>query len=79
MHRLKDPDGNLAVVRYSRKNKSQYVMTEVDGKATGWTAHYEGGKWVEEAKKKAAPKKKAAAKKAPAKSKAKAKVKKDDE
>lgn len=54
-------------------------MTEVDGKATGWTAHYEGGKWVEEAKKKAAPKKKAAAKKAPAKSKAKAKVKKDDE
>ncbi len=74
----KDPDGNLAIVRYSRKNKSQYVMTEVDGKATGWTAHYEGGKWVEEAKKKAAPKKKAAAKKAPAKSKAKAKVKKDD-
>ena len=74
-----DPDGNLAVVRYSRKNKEQYVMTEVDGKATGWTAHYVAGKWVEEAKKKAAPKKKAAAKKAPAKTKAKAKTKKDDE
>ncbi len=40
-----DPDGNLAVVRYSRKNKEQYVMTEVDGKATGWTAHYVAGKW----------------------------------
>ena len=46
----KDPDGNLAVVRYSRKNKSQYVMTEVDGKATGWKATYQNGKWVEEEK-----------------------------
>ena len=53
-------------------------MTEIDGKATGWTAHYEAGKWVEEAKKKAAPKKKAAAKKAPAKAKPKAKAKKDE-
>jgi len=52
-----DPDGNLAIVRYSRKNKSQYVMTEVEGKATGWTAIYEEGKWVETlAKKKAAKK-----------------------
>jgi DNA topoisomerase-1 len=42
----KDPDGNLAVVRYSRKNKEQYVMTEVDKKATGWTAHYVDNKWV---------------------------------
>ncbi|KPH58292.1 type I DNA topoisomerase [Pseudoalteromonas sp. NEC-BIFX-2020_002] len=79
----KDPDGNLAVVRYSRKNKEQYVMTEVEGKATGWTAHYNAGKWVEEAKKKAAPKKKAAAKKPAAKKavakKAPAKVKKDAE
>lgn len=58
-----DPDGNQAVVRYSRKSKEQYVMTEVDGKATGWTAKYVQGKWVEEAKTKAAPKKKAAAKK----------------
>ncbi|MBD1582442.1 type I DNA topoisomerase [Pseudoalteromonas sp. S16_S37] len=46
----KDEDGNLAVVRYSRKTKSQYVMTEVDGKATGWKATYEKGKWVEESK-----------------------------
>ena len=42
-----DSNGNLAIVRYSRKNKSQYVMTEVEGKATGWSAIYEGGKWLE--------------------------------
>ena len=54
----KDPDGNLAIVRYSRKNKEQYVMTEIEKKATGWTAHYEGGKWVEAQKAKRATKKK---------------------
>ncbi|MFR9718092.1 type I DNA topoisomerase [Aeromonas diversa] len=42
-----DADGNPAVVRFSRKTKEQYVMTEVNGKATGWTAHYDGGRWVE--------------------------------
>ncbi len=57
-----DPDGNLAVVRYSRKTKSQYVMTEVEGKATGWNAKYVEGKWVEELAKKKAPKAKAKAK-----------------
>ncbi|MBL1377919.1 type I DNA topoisomerase [Zobellella iuensis] len=40
-----DPEGNKAVVRFSRKNKEQYVMTEVNKKATGWTAHYTDGKW----------------------------------
>ena len=65
----KDPEGNLAVVRYSRKTKSQYVMTEVEGKATGWNAKYIDGKWVEELAKKKAPK-------AKAKAKPKAKVKK---
>jgi DNA topoisomerase-1 len=58
-----DPDGNNAVVRYSRKSKEQYVMSEVEGKATGWTAKYGSGKWLEEAKKKVAPKKKATPKK----------------
>lgn len=53
-----DSEGNLAIVRYSRKNKSQYVMTEIDKKATGWTATYEGGKWVEHQKAKRATKKK---------------------
>ena len=57
-----DPEGNLAVVRYSRKTKSQYVMTEVEGKATGWNAKYIEGKWVEELAKKKAPKAKAKAK-----------------
>lgn len=41
----KDTEGNPAIVRFSRKTKEQYVMTEKDGKATGWAAYYEGGKW----------------------------------
>ena len=32
-------------------------MTEIEKKATGWTAHYEGGKWVENQKAKRATKK----------------------
>ncbi|MCI0507281.1 MAG: type I DNA topoisomerase [Gammaproteobacteria bacterium] len=71
-----DDEGNPTIVRYSRKNKEQYLMTEVDGKATGWVAHYQNGKWVSNkaeekpsakkqspAKKKTAAKKKKAAKK----------------
>ena len=58
----KDPDGNDAIIRYSRKAKSQYVMSEVEGKATGWTAQFVDGKWVEESKAKAKPKSKAKAK-----------------
>jgi len=58
-----DGDGNLAIVRYSRKTKEQYVMTEVEGKATGWTAKFIDEKWVEEKPvKKKAVKKKAATK-----------------
>lgn len=49
-----DNDGNQTVVRYSRKTKEQYVMTEVNAKATGWRAFYREGKWVvEETRKKA--------------------------
>ncbi|AQA20267.1 DNA topoisomerase I subunit omega [Halioglobus japonicus] len=49
-----DDDGNRAQVRYSRKTKEQYVMTEKDGKATGWKAYYRGGKWdVEQSKSRA--------------------------
>jgi len=54
-----DPDGNPAQIRFSRKTKEQYVMTEVDGKATGWKAFYADGRWSEE---KPAPRKKAKAK-----------------
>jgi DNA topoisomerase-1 len=70
---VKDPDGNLAIVRFSRKVKEQYVMTEVEGKATGWTAKYIDGKWVEEAKKKAVKAKPKAKAKAKPKTKAKEK------
>lgn len=44
-----DKDGNPAILRFSRKSKEQYVMSEQDGKATGWAAFYRNGKWVEEA------------------------------
>ena len=57
---IEDPDGNKSTVRYSRKTKEQYVMTEIDKKATGWSAHYVSGKWIEDAKaKKTKPKSKA--------------------
>ena len=59
---VEDDEGNPAIVRFSRKNKEQYVMTEVDGKASGWTAHYVENKWVAS---------KPVEKKAPAKKKAK--------
>jgi DNA topoisomerase-1 len=50
---VEDNEGNLSVVRYSRKTKEQYVMTEIviEGskpKATGWTAKYIDGKWIED-------------------------------
>ncbi|NWN90706.1 type I DNA topoisomerase [Marinobacter adhaerens] len=41
----RDPEGNPTVIRYSRKTKEQYVMSEKDGKATGWSAWYVDGKW----------------------------------
>jgi DNA topoisomerase-1 len=69
-----DNEGNLSVVRYSRKTKEQYVMTEIltddKPKATGWTAKYIDGKWVEDIPK---PKKKVAKKKVATKKKSVAK------
>ncbi|MBH8581494.1 type I DNA topoisomerase [Bisbaumannia pacifica] len=47
-----DPDGRPAQIRFSRKTKSQYVMTEENGKASGWKATFEGGKWQVEDKRK---------------------------
>lgn len=41
-----DKEGNPAIVRWSRKTKQQYVMTEKNGKATGWSAWFENGRWV---------------------------------
>ena len=55
----KDPDGNPAVVRYSRKTKQQYVMSEDDKKKpTGWAAWYQDGKWAVDDKRKPKSKKK---------------------
>ena len=49
-----DPDGRPAQIRFSRKSKEQYVMTEDSGKATGWRATYDDGRWVVEDKRKPA-------------------------
>ncbi len=56
-----DNKGHAVMIRFSRKNKEQYVMTEnKEGKATGWTGHYREGEWQIELPK---PKKKVAKKK----------------
>jgi DNA topoisomerase-1 len=44
-----DPDGNKTVVKFSRKNKEQFVQSEIDKKPTGWKVVYRNGHWVEEA------------------------------
>lgn len=72
-----DESGNPTVIRFSRKTKEQYVMTEVDGKASGWSAYFVNGAWsIQEPKKpkaKAKPKAKKPAKKASTKASAKTK------
>ncbi|MDO4625869.1 MAG: type I DNA topoisomerase [Pasteurellaceae bacterium] len=45
-----DPDGNDAIIRFSRKEKRQYVTSEKEGKATKWIVDYLDGKWVERKK-----------------------------
>lgn len=71
-----DDDGLPTVIRYSRKTKEIYVQSEEEGKATGWKAFYEGGKWSvtdgKKAKKKTSKKK--TSKKKVAKKKAKKKA-----
>ncbi len=54
---LQDNNGLDTIVRYSRKTKEQYVMSEVDGKASGWSAYYVDGQWQETLKKKTTKKK----------------------
>ncbi|MCX8727462.1 type I DNA topoisomerase [Gilliamella sp. B2838] len=46
----KDPDGNSAIVRFSRKSKQQYVTSEVNGKSTGWVMQYVDGQWIKSKK-----------------------------
>lgn len=43
----RDPQGNKTLVRFSRKTKQQYVASEKEGKATGWSAFYIDGQWTE--------------------------------
>ena len=45
---LEDGDGNKSMVRWQRRTKEQYVMTEKNKKATGWKAFYRNGLWREE-------------------------------
>lgn len=40
-----DDEGRETVVRYSRKQKEQYVISEQQGKPTGWSAYYRQGRW----------------------------------
>ncbi|PVZ84794.1 type I DNA topoisomerase [Serratia sp. S1B] len=47
---VSDPEGNKTLVRFSRKTKQQYISSEKEGKATGWSAFYVDGKWVESKK-----------------------------
>ncbi|MDR5867065.1 type I DNA topoisomerase [Halomonas koreensis] len=47
-----DPDGRPAQIRFSRKAKAQFLMTEDNGKATGWRATFDGAKWQVEDKRK---------------------------
>ncbi len=45
-----DPDGNDAVVRFSRKMKKQYITSEKNGKATKWILDYIDDQWKERKK-----------------------------
>ena len=42
-----DPEGNKTLVRFSRKTRQQYVASEKEGKATGWSVFYIDGRWQE--------------------------------
>ena len=41
-----DDQGIPTVIRHSRKTKEHYVQSEVGGKATGWKACYDNGRWM---------------------------------
>ncbi|WEV48631.1 type I DNA topoisomerase [Acinetobacter sp. ESL0695] len=44
-----DPEGNATIVRFSRKNQSQYIGSEnAEGKTTKWGLVYTDGQWVEQ-------------------------------
>jgi len=41
-----DPDGNRFLIRFKRKEKAHYLVSEIDGNANTWTAVLEDGEWV---------------------------------
>ncbi len=43
---IEDKEGNRAKLKFSRKEGRHYVITEKNGKATGWKAVYEKNEWV---------------------------------
>ncbi|WP_019672570.1 type I DNA topoisomerase [Psychrobacter lutiphocae] len=45
-----DPDGNPTILRWSRKQKEQYIGSESlkTGKATRWGLYWRNGEWVEQ-------------------------------
>jgi DNA topoisomerase-1 len=43
-----DPDGNPAIVRFSRKTKEHYVGSMKDDKMTNWTLFWSGRQWTQE-------------------------------
>ena len=69
---LTDDQGNRSQIRYSRKTKEQYVMSERDGKPSGWRAMFSDGQWVQEGTAKKPRSKRKTKPKAKAKAKAKA-------
>jgi DNA topoisomerase-1 len=40
-----DPEGNKTIVRFGRKEKKHYLVSESGGELTGWTAHYNDLEW----------------------------------
>ncbi|QDJ12780.1 DNA topoisomerase I [Mergibacter septicus] len=47
---IQDPEGNPTIIRFSRKEKRQYITSEKNGKATKWILDYIDGKWTERKK-----------------------------
>ena len=42
---VSDDEGRPTLIRFARKTKEHYVMSEENGKPSGWSAHFVGGKW----------------------------------
>ena len=45
-----DPRGNKVLIRFKRKEKYHYLMSEEGGKPSGWSAVFNDNEWVESMK-----------------------------